>query len=323
MMEGDTLDFMRNCGLAVSRPSPRVYTGRLASIKGVTVIFQRSVDIPGELDDGAFDMAIIGYERYLEDRDEKGDTTVVVEDLGYSRADLVIAVPNAWNTTNDVAGLRRAAADMQKEGRSLRVATKYHRQVERFLERHQVPGCKLVHITGAIEAAPVIGTADIISDLTSSGGTLRENNLKPLTDGVITRSAACLVANKRLLREESAKLEAAKTVLELIEARRRAEGFYSIIANIRGDSVEAVARRVMENADVAGMQGPTVSRVVSKHNDGEWFSVSVVVPIDRLPPGVDHLRRIGASGVVVFPAHYVFDGQCHAYQRLMKELEAR
>ncbi|MEE9285864.1 MAG: ATP phosphoribosyltransferase [Dehalococcoidia bacterium] len=322
MMEDDTLRFMANCGLAVARPSPRVYTGRLASLGSATVLFQRSVDIPGELDEGAFDLAIVGMERYLENRDESGDTTVVIADLGYSKADLVVAVPNAWNDVRTMADLRRVAAEMRRDGQPMRVATKYHRQVARFLDGHQVPDYRLVHINGAIEAAPLIGTADLISDLSSSGATLRENNLTPLRDGTIVRSAACLVANKRLLRQESAKLEAAKTVLELMEARLRAEGFYSIIANIRGDSEESVARLVAENPDVAGMQGPTVARVISKSGDGDWYSVSVVVPIDRLTPGVDHLRRIGASGVVVFPAHYVFDSQCHAYQRLLRELEA-
>ena len=108
-----------------------------------------------------------------------------------------------------------------------------------------------------------------------------------------------------------------------MEARRRAEGFYSIIANIRGESPAAVAKQVTANADVAGMQGPTVSSVMSKDGSRDWYSVSVVVPIARLTPGVDHLRRIGASGVVVFPAHYVFDGQCHAYEKLLTDLEAR
>ncbi len=323
MMEDDTLRFMANCGLAVARPSSRVYTGRLAALEDASVLFQRSVDIPGELDDGVCDLAILGLERYLEDRDEDGDTMVVIADLGYSRANLVVATPNAWTDVHTMADLRRVAAEMQREGRSIRVATKYHRQVARFLDSHNVPGYRLVHINGAIEAAPLIGTADVISDLVSSGGTLRENNLKPLDDGTIVESVACLVANKSLLRQESAKLRTAKTVLELIEARLRAEGFYSIIANIRGDSEEAVAARVTENPDVAGMQGPTVARVIGKDNDGSWYSVSVVVPINRLTPGVDHLRRIGASGVVVFPAHYVFEGQCHAYQRLVQSMEAR
>ena len=191
------------------------------------------------------------------------------------------------------------------------------------MDRNGIEGHRLVHVNGAIEAAPLIGTADIISDLSSSGGTLRENNLKPLKDGTIVKSSACLVANRTNLRDNPSKLDSAKAVLELIEARLRAEGFYTVIGNIRGESLEAVAARVTENADVAGMQGPTVARVVSKVGDGDWWSVSVVVPIARLTHGIDHLRKIGASGVVVFPAHYVFGGQCQAYEALLKEIARR
>ena len=319
-MEEDTLRFMANCGLPVRRASARQYTGTVATVDGVSVLFQRSVDIPSRLDDGSVDMAIIGWERYLESRDENGDTLDVIRDLGYSRADLVVAVPNGWTEVDTMADLAAVAGRWQREERSLRVATKYHRQVTRFLEEHQVAGARLVHVNGAIEAAPLMGTADVVSDLSSSGGTLRENDLKPLKDGVIVQSAACLVASKRGLRDESAKLEATKTVLELLEARLRAEGFYSIIANVRGDSVDSVARRVSENPDLAGMQGPSVGRVISSTGEGDWYSVGVVVPIARLTPGIDHLRKIGASGVVVFPAHYVFGGQCDAYQRLLQDL---
>jgi ATP phosphoribosyltransferase len=268
-------------------------------------------------------MAIIGWERYLESRDESGDTLEVIRDLGYSRTDLVVAVPNSWTDIETMADLAAMAQRWRSEERGLKVATKYHRQVARFLDEHQVEGARLVHVNGAIEAAPVMGTADIVSDLSSSGGTLRENDLKPLKDGLIVQSSACLVANRSQLRQESARLAATKTVLELIEARLRAEGFYSIIANVQGDSVESVARRVAENPDLGGMQGPSVGRVVSGNGNDNWYSVGVVVPIARLTPGVDHLRKIGASGVVVFPAHYVFSGQCDAYQRLIQDLARR
>jgi len=83
-----------------------------------------------------------------------------------------------------------------------------------------------------------------------------------------------------------------------------------------------VARLVASNPDLAGMQGPTVSKVYSKEGDSDdWYSVSVVVPIARLTPSVDHLREIGGSGVVVSPAHYVFGGRCDAYHDLVKELQ--
>jgi len=276
------------------------------------------VDIPGELDAGVIDAAILGYERFLENRNEKGDSFAVLKDLGFSRSNLVVAVPNAWHDVRTSKDLARMA-----KARRLRVGTKYHRLVGDYLRRKGVSPYDLIHINGAIEAAPLIGTADVISDMVSSGATLRENNLRPLDDGTIVESAACFVVNRRLLKSDAKKLEMTKTLLELIEARLRAEGFYSIIANIRGESVEAVAARVTKNPIVAGMQGPTVSTVVSKTGDRGWYSVSVVVPIAQLAAGVDHLRKIGASGVVVFPAHYVFGGRCEAYEELVKALNAK
>ena len=322
-MEDDTLSFLAECGLTVRRPSTRQYMGSVTSIKGVSVLFQRSADIPSLLDDGAVDVAIIGYERYLESRADEGESTVIIKDLGYSRCQLVVAVPNAWTNVNHVKDLARVAQEAEQRGGALRVATKYHRLVSRFLDERGVKGYRSIHVSGGVEAAPLIDTADIVCDIASSGSTLRENNLKVLEDGVIVQSASCLVANKQLLRDSPEKLAATKTVVELIEARLRAEGFYHIIANVQGDSQESVARLVMKSPDLAGMQGPTVANVVSKTGELNWFSVSVVVPISRLTNGVDHLRSIGASGVVVFPAYYVFESRSEAFQRLQGELAAR
>lgn len=320
MMEADTLNFLAGCGLPVRRPSTRQYIGSLASVEGVSVLFQRSVDIPGQLDEGAVDLAIVGYERYLESRDDQGDTTVLIPDLGYSRCQLVIAVPNSWTQVSTMRDLARVAEENAQKGGTLRVATKYHRLVVGFLAKHGVKGCRSVHVSGGVEAAPLIDTADIVCDISSSGGTLRENNLKVLDDGVIVNSASCLLANKKMLKADPAKLQATKCVIELIEARLRAEGFYHIIANVRGGSHEKVAQRVMDSPDVSGMQGPTIARVVSKTGETDWYSVSVVVPISRLIHGVDHLRQIGASGVVVFPAYYVFGSNSEAFERLGREL---
>ncbi|MBF8299055.1 MAG: phosphoribosyltransferase [Dehalococcoidia bacterium] len=268
-MEDETVRFLAECGLAVRRPSARQYIGTVTSIKGVSVLFQRSADIPGQLDEGAVDMAILGYERFLESRDDEGDSTVVIKDLGYSRCQLVIAVPNSWTHVTYVKDLARLAKEAEERGGALRVATKYHRLVGRFLDERGIKGYRSIQVSGGVEAAPLIDIADIVCDIASSGSTLRENNLKVLEDGVIVQSTSCLVANKRLLKESPAKLEATKTVIELIEARLRAEGFYHIIANVQGESHESVARLVMKSPDLGGMQGPTVSNVVSKTGEPE------------------------------------------------------
>lgn len=320
---GDTLAFLAMCGLRVRRSNPRQYVGSLDGLSGVEVRFQRSVNISAALDEGTVDVAILGMDRFQEDRGEDGDTTVLIEDLGYSRARLGMAAPSAWGAAATMAGVAKQAAAMGKQGKTLRVATEFPRQVGRFLDSRRVKNYRLVVFKGGIESAPAFGTADVVGDLVSSGTTLRENSLVEVSDGTILHSAACLVAQKRTLGESAEKQEKARELLELIDARRRAEGFYHIIANIKGESVEAVAKRVTVNPDVAGMQGPTVARVVSKTGDQDWYSVSVVVPIARLTKGVDHMRAIGGSGVIVLPVQYVFGSESEAYVRLQKALGGR
>ena len=53
-------------------------------------------------------------------------------------------------------------------------------------------------VQGAMEAAPSMGYADMIADITSTGTTLRENRLKQIEGGTLIESQACLIGNKRL-----------------------------------------------------------------------------------------------------------------------------
>ncbi len=322
IMEQDALHFMEDCGLRVVRPSVRQYQGEIAGVKGVSVLFQRSADIPAKIDEGSVDIGIVGLDRYHESRNEKGDTSVIIEDLGFSKCELVLAVPNSWTHVCTTKDLGEVAREFKAQGNALRIATKYNRLSGKFLESKGLKEYKLIQSSGAMEAAPSMGYADMIADISSSGATLRENNLKTLDDGTVLKSQACLIGNKRLITNDPAKLQTTKRLLELVEARLRAGIFYHIIGNIQGESPEVVAKRVMSSSDVSGMQGPTISRVYSKTGERDWFSVSVVVPMQRLTDGVEHLRKIGASGVVVFPAHYVFENQCRAFQTLVAKAPA-
>ena len=54
----------------------------------------------------------------------------------------------------------------------------------------------LVKSLGSTEVAPFTGTAEIISDITSTGATLKANSLRVLKDGEILKSQACLMQSK-------------------------------------------------------------------------------------------------------------------------------
>ena len=70
--------------------------------------------------------------------------------------------------------------------------------------------------------------------------TLRENNLKELEGGHILWSQGALVANRRALKERPGLLEVVHELIERFEAHLEAGKFYSVLANVRGNSAEEV-----------------------------------------------------------------------------------
>src|SRR5260370_33179433 len=127
-----------------------------------------------------------------------------------------------------------------------------------------MPYFERVEVSGAIEAAPALETADIICDLTSSGVTLRENRLKLVAGGSVLESQACLIGNRRGLLADPERLEATHGLLELMEAFLRARQQVSITANIRGESAEAVARRGPPNRGGPAPRPATAPRALSE-----------------------------------------------------------
>lgn len=317
-MEEPTLDLLESCGLAVERPNVRQYTATISGLPRVLALFQRSADIPAKVEEGSADLGITGLDNVMEFRREGADLLILIEDLGYSRCELVVAVPDAWVDVSTLADLVDLSLELREKGRELRIATKYPRLVQQFLLSHGMTYFTMVESSGAMEAAPTMGYADLIADLTSSGTTLRENRLRPLSGGIILPSQACLVGNRRSLRDEE-NLVATKTILELIEARQRAGGYYSVTANLQGPSDEAVAQHVMAHPQARGLQGPTIAKVYSSQGQ-DWYAATVVVPQQHLLAVVEHLRQIGGNGITVVPASYLFAEKSLAYERLLKEL---
>ena len=84
----------------------------------------------------------------------------------------------------------------RKKKRLLRVASKYPSLTRTFLYSKGVTQFQLVQSLGSTEISPFTGTAEIISDITSTGATLKANNLRILKDGLILRSQAVLMQSK-------------------------------------------------------------------------------------------------------------------------------
>ncbi|HEY0581392.1 MAG TPA: ATP phosphoribosyltransferase [Chloroflexota bacterium] len=327
--EDDVLRFLGACGLRVDRSNPRQYRARMRGLPtgSAEVVFQRAQDIFEEVNAGTVDLGITGYDIVAEHRSEEDDVLVVHGELGFRRCSLVVAVPEGWVDVTSVSDLAEVAAELRVNGRELRVATKYPNLTRQFLYDRGITYFELVEVSGAIEAAPALETADIICDITSSGVTLRENRLKMVGAGVVLESQACLIGNRKSLLTDSERMDATRALLELMEAYLRSRQQVSITANIRGESAEAVARRALACGGVAGLRGPTIARVFPKDSvddgasaDGDWFALTVVVGEDVLLPSVEALRRAGASEITAIQVRYVFEHRSWTYEALKRQL---
>lgn len=312
-----SLDFLTACGLEVEKPNPRQYAARIPALPGLTVLFQRPGDIVVSVRDGSVDFGLTGMDMVCERQGGNSAVLMLHDALNFGHCRLCLAVPEAWDAVLTMADLAAYARDL---ARPLRVATKFPRLTGDFLRRYHVP-FTLINAEGTLEVAPAIGYADLIADLVSSGQTLRDNRLRPLDDGVILTSQAVLIANRSALQSRPEVLDMARTLLEFIEAHLRAVDHVSIFANMRGESPQAIAQRMFAQQTLSGLQGPTVSPVVVRDGNPNWYAVHIIVRREQLFEAVASLRSIGGSGVVVTPVMYIFEEEPTRYRQMMDALE--
>jgi ATP phosphoribosyltransferase len=316
-LEIDSLDFLAETGLRVLKPNPRQYEAQVPALPELGVIFQRPGDIVVSVRQGSVDFGITGIDVLEEKRGENGDIIVLHDTLGFGHCSLKLAVPEAWTDVTDIPSLKKHATTL---GHPLRVATKFPVLTERFLNQHNIPHL-LISAEGTLETAPTIGYADIISDLVSSGQTLQDNRLRALPDGLIQPSQAALIANRKNLKENPETLEMARRLLEYIEAHLRAKENLLVIANMRGSSPEAIASKLFTQTSVGGLQGPTISPIVTRESNQGWHSVSIIVRRDHLPQAITELRSIGGSGIIVSPVKYIFEEEPPRYKAMLAALK--
>jgi ATP phosphoribosyltransferase len=316
-LQDSSLEFLAETGLSVHKPNPRQYQAEVPALPELGIIFQRPGDIVVSVRQGSVDFGITGMDVIEEKRGANGDILILHDALGFGYCALKLAVPESWTTVTNISSLKKYANTLN---RPLRVATKFPVLTERFLKQHNIPHT-LISAEGTLETAPTIGYADIISDLVSSGQTLQDNRLRALPDGLIQPSQAALIANRKTLQTNPNALEMARRLLEYIEAHLRAEENLLVIANMRGESPEAIASKLFTQTSVGGLQGPTISPIVTRESNQVWHSVSIVVRRDHLPQAITELRSIGGSGIIVSPVTYIFEEEPPRYKAMLAALE--
>ena len=197
--------------------SERGYSATLDGLPDVSVQLLSASSIAAALDNGEAQLGVTG-EDLLRERGEDVDQRVtLLRPLGFGRADVVVAAPQAWLDVDTMADVDEVAHDfLARTGGRLRVATKYFVLTRSFFARHGVVDYRIVHSAGATEGAPAAGQAELIVDITTTGATLKANGLKILEDGVILKSEANLAAS-RTATWQRPQLEAASKLLNIKE----------------------------------------------------------------------------------------------------------
>ncbi len=189
-----TFDWFGARGVSLARTgSDREYAGKVEGIDGVDLVLLSASEIPRELAAGRIHLGVTGTDLVREKLGLWEQQVEVMAELGFGRADLIIAVPQCWVDVDTIDDLDAAAAAFRKtHGFRLRIATKYHRLVREFLRENGVADYQLVDSQGATEGTIKNMTAEAVADITSTGETLRANHLKILSDGMMLKSQATL-----------------------------------------------------------------------------------------------------------------------------------
>mgnify|MGYP001420879333 FL=1 len=190
--------FSRNKLKLLSERGERDLFGYIKKYKNINITYLHAREIIERLGDGSLDLGFSGYDLLKESEVNVQKKIVAKKKYNFGHARLVVAIPDEWIDVQTIADLEEIAFDFKDNKKSrLRVATKYPNLTRDFLFSKGVTQFKLVKSLGATEVYPFTGSSEIITDITSTGETLKANNLRVLKDGEILKSQACLLISKK------------------------------------------------------------------------------------------------------------------------------
>ena len=189
--------FKENKYNLISERGERDYFAKIKNKTNIEIIYLHAREIIERLGDNSLDIGFSGYDLLKEASINIQKKISVYNKYNFGNAKLVVAIPNKWIDVQTIADLEEVAFEFKDSKKQrLRVATKYPNLTRDFLFFKGVTQFKLIYSLGATETYPFTGSSEIISDITSTGETLRANDLRVLKDGIILQSQACLLISK-------------------------------------------------------------------------------------------------------------------------------
>ncbi|MEJ0106868.1 MAG: ATP phosphoribosyltransferase [Bacteroidota bacterium] len=263
----DSVKLLSECGIDLRNVKDRLRTE--SDNFPLEVFFLRDDDIPQYVEDGVADIGVVG-ENVLFEKNKQVD---VVEELGFGKCRLAIAIPRNQQYEG-VGGLN-----------GKRIATSYPFLVTSYLKQYNIEA-DIHEISGSVEIAPGIGLADVVADLVSSGSTLFMNGLKEVE--TILKSQAVLIKNKQLDEE---RLVLLGKLLFRMRAVKRAKRNKYVLMNAPNDQLEKIISLL------PGMKSPSVLPLA----ESGWSSIHSVLSEDEFWDRIEQLKAAGAQGILVVP----------------------
>ena len=190
----------------ISERGERDLIGSIKSKINVKILYLHAREIVERLGDNSLDIGFSGFDLFKESEINIQKKIIVNKKLSFGKADLVVAIPDPWIDVQTIADLEEIAFEFrEKKKKRLRVATKYPNLTKEFLFSKGVTQFRLVESLGATEAYPFTGSAELITDISSTGETLKANNLRVLKDGEILKSQACILTSRKNLKKKGLK----------------------------------------------------------------------------------------------------------------------
>lgn len=259
-------DLMSKSGIHILMSAARQLIAKTVDPQ-IEVLFVRPIDIPEYVAKGVADIGITGIDMVA----ERDSDVEVLLDLKFGSARLVLAVPEKSPV--------RGVADLA----GMRVATEFPGICKRYFADAGV-SVTLIEVSGACEAAPQLGIADAIVDLTSSGTTLEINKLR-IVDEILSSTTNVIVNHDSLVQKH----EKIEEILLAFESVIAAKGQCYLMLNVDKAKLDDI------RSLIPGLGGPTIMDIAGSG----VVAVHAVVPHERVYQLINLLKRAGARDLLV------------------------
>jgi len=270
-----SLELLQSCGLRFARSKDKLYW--YGKDFPIDLLLVRDDDIPRLLLDGVCELGIVGQNIAEEVMLEHsgGNELTQLRKLSFGGCRLSLAVLEDSNV--------KSASDLD----GCRIATSYPALTRSILSKRGI-SAETVKFSGSVEIAPGLGTADAISDLVSTGTTLRANHLVEL-EMLFESTAALYGQNLRLTDEKTAMIE--RLLSRLDGVLLAAESKYVMLHAPR-EAVEQITRLLpgAENPSLMNLEG-----------DPDRVALHAVCREAVFWEHLEALKGAGASAILVLP----------------------